>query len=118
MPRNPNYTLKSCKVSFTKSQHYFSYLFENYGHGTFQSIDTNIRKQTAQYLPVISITEINFGQSGMDESLLAISIVYSIPAIAESDLIEFTISCSVARTINPPPKIVSGRVVNTSIELS
>ena len=67
------------------------YLFENYGHGTFQSIDTNIRKQTAQYLPVISITEINFGQSGIDESLLAISIVYSIPAIAESDLIEFTI---------------------------
>jgi len=67
------------------------YLFENFGQGTFQAIDTKIRKQTAKYLPVIAIREINFGQSTTNENLLALSISYSIPAISDSDLIEFTI---------------------------
>tara|TARA_Y100000592_G_C5438454_1_gene302039 strand:+ start:123 stop:434 length:312 start_codon:yes stop_codon:yes gene_type:complete len=67
------------------------FLFENYGHGTFQQIDTRIRSQVAKYLPTIALQEINFGQSGIDESLLALRISYTIPAIAESDLLEFTI---------------------------
>jgi phage baseplate assembly protein W len=67
------------------------FLFENYGHGTFQQIDTRIRTQVAKYLPTIALQEINFGQSGIDESVLALRITYSIPAIAESDLLEFTI---------------------------
>jgi phage baseplate assembly protein W len=67
------------------------YLFENFGQGTFQAIDTNIRSQTAKYMPVIAIREINFGQSTTNENLLALSISYSIPAISDSDLIEFTI---------------------------
>jgi phage baseplate assembly protein W len=67
------------------------YLFENYGHGTYQAIDTRIRKQVARYLPVVSINEINFGQTGIESNILDVSIHYTIPAIAESDLIEFTI---------------------------
>jgi len=67
------------------------YLFENFGQGTFQAIDTKIRKQTAKYLPVIVIREITFGQSATNENLLALNISYSIPAISDSDLIEFTI---------------------------
>tara|TARA_B100000131_G_scaffold52352_1_gene47051 strand:- start:9300 stop:9668 length:369 start_codon:yes stop_codon:yes gene_type:complete len=68
-----------------------TFLFENFGHGTFQQIDTRIRAQTAAYLPSVSIQEINFGQTGIDENLLALRITYVIPAIAESDLLEFTI---------------------------
>jgi len=67
------------------------FLFENFGHGTFQQIDTKIRSQVAIYMPSILITEINFGSSGVDENLLAINISYAIPTIAETDLLEFTI---------------------------
>ena len=67
------------------------YLFENFGHGTFQNIDNAIRTQVSKYLPSISITEISFGESGTDENILGIYISYSIPTIAETDLLEFTI---------------------------
>tara|TARA_E500000331_G_scaffold287247_1_gene282300 strand:- start:15 stop:383 length:369 start_codon:yes stop_codon:yes gene_type:complete len=67
------------------------FLFENFGHGTYQQIDTRIREQAAIYMPNILITEVNFGGSGVEENLLAISISYAIPAIADSDLLEFTI---------------------------
>tara|TARA_Y100000592_G_C5480933_1_gene325433 strand:- start:2252 stop:2620 length:369 start_codon:yes stop_codon:yes gene_type:complete len=67
------------------------FLFENFGHGTFQQIDTRIRKQAATYMPTISITGITFGESGIDQNTLALHISYVIPAIAESDLLEFTI---------------------------
>ena len=67
------------------------FLFENFGHGTYQQIDTKIRSQAATYIPSITIQEINFGESGIDAALLSMRITYIIPAIAESDLLEFTI---------------------------
>ena len=67
------------------------FLFENFGHGTYQAIETKIRSQAATYIPSITIQEISFGESGIDEALLAMRITYIIPAIAESDLLEFTI---------------------------
>ena len=67
------------------------FLFENFGHGTFQQIDTRIRSQVATYIPSISIAEITFGDSGVEENTLAVHISYAIPAIAETDLLEFTI---------------------------
>ena len=67
------------------------YLFENFGQATYQNIDSRIRSQVAKYLPVVLIQEINFSQMQNDNNLLSLSISYSIPSIADSDLIEITI---------------------------
>jgi phage baseplate assembly protein W len=67
------------------------FLFENFKESTYTSIDTRIREQVSIYLPVISINEIEFGTSNIDDNSLGIRIDYSIPDIASRDLLEFTI---------------------------
>ena len=67
------------------------FLFENFQSDVYARIDSRIREQTAIYIPIISITSIEFGTGGIEDNSIAIRIEYRIPDIATSDLLEFTI---------------------------
>ena len=66
------------------------FLFLNYSEKVEQQIRSKIKKQIAIYLPVITITNMRF-ESAQDYNSLSLSIEYSIPDIALTDLLEFTI---------------------------
>jgi phage baseplate assembly protein W len=67
------------------------YLFENFGDEVYQEIAANVRKQVREFMPAIGIQQINFDTSSPDRHILGIRIVYSIPDIGVTDLLEFTI---------------------------
>ena len=67
------------------------FLFENFQSDVYARIDQRIREQVRTYLPVVSITSIEFGTNNMEDNVLAIRLEYRIPDIAVSDLLEFTI---------------------------
>ena len=68
-----------------------NYLFENFSNTVYVDIESQIRKQTAIFLPVISIREVAFDRSNPDANTLGIRIVYDLPDIGITDLLEFTI---------------------------
>ena len=68
-----------------------NFLFENFNNSVFVEIKSEIIKQTAIFLPVISILEINFDTSNPDANILGIRILYSLPDVGITDLLEFTI---------------------------
>tara|TARA_R110000744_G_scaffold266060_3_gene380064 strand:+ start:569 stop:937 length:369 start_codon:yes stop_codon:yes gene_type:complete len=68
-----------------------NFLFENFNNSVFVEIKSEIIKQTAIFLPVISILEINFDTSNPDANILGIKILYSLPDVGITDLLEFTI---------------------------
>ncbi len=67
------------------------YLFENFQSNVYARIDRKIREQVGIYIPVISISNIEFGTQDADNNSLAVLIEYSIPDIAARDLLQFTI---------------------------
>ena len=67
------------------------FLFENFQSDVYARIDQKIREQVSMYMPVVSITSIECGTSGIEDNTLAIRLEYRIPDIATSDLLEFTI---------------------------
>ena len=68
-----------------------NYLFENFNNSVYTEIDSVIRKQASIYLPVISIRDIAFDRSDPDSNVLGIRIVYDLPDVGITDLLEFTI---------------------------
>tara|TARA_R100001510_G_C7656794_1_gene217248 strand:+ start:8978 stop:9346 length:369 start_codon:yes stop_codon:yes gene_type:complete len=67
------------------------FLFENFNDNVYADIDVKIREQAATYLPVIRIINLEFAESSMDDNEISIRIEFSIPDIAERDLLQFTI---------------------------
>jgi phage baseplate assembly protein W len=67
------------------------FLFESFEGDVYARIDSRIREQVGVYMPVVAITRIQFGTAGIEDNSLGIRIEYSIPDIATSDLLEFTI---------------------------
>jgi len=67
------------------------YLFQNFTQITFSEIDTKIREQVSIYMPALQIDEIQFSGSDFDSNSLVVRISYYLPAIANTDLLEFTI---------------------------
>lgn len=67
------------------------YLFKNFTQITFSEIDTRIREQVSIYMPALQINEIEFTGSDFDSNSLVVRISYYLPAIADTDLLEFTI---------------------------
>ena len=67
------------------------YLFQNFGNDVYQEIAANIRKQVREFMPAVGIQQINFDDSNPNVHVLGIRIVYSIPDIGVTDLLEFTI---------------------------
>jgi phage baseplate assembly protein W len=67
------------------------YLFQNFSDNVYAEIDNKIREQISIYMPNVSIREVNFYSIEPDSNKISFRLVYSIPAIAVNDLIEFTI---------------------------
>mgnify|MGYP003145126372 CR=1 FL=1 len=67
-----------------------NFLFESYTPSTYNKIETKIRSQVATYMPSVEIQQIQFGESGMDQNRLSIRIMFSIPAIGLTELLELT----------------------------
>ena len=67
------------------------YLFENFNDTIYEEISANIRSQARKFIPAIGIRQINFNDNEANPNLLGISIVYTIPDIGVTDLLEFTI---------------------------
>ena len=67
------------------------FLFENFSDNVYADIDIKIREQVAIYLPIIRIINLEFAESSIDNNKISIRIEYSIPDIAERDLLQFTI---------------------------
>jgi phage baseplate assembly protein W len=67
------------------------YLFNNFTQITFSEIESKIRDQVEIYMPALQIAEIEFTGSNFDSNALDIKISYYLPAIADTDLLEFTI---------------------------
>ena len=68
-----------------------NYLFENFNNSIFVDIDFAIREQATVFLPVVNILEINFDTSDPDNNVLGIKILYNLPDVGITDLLEFTI---------------------------
>jgi phage baseplate assembly protein W len=67
------------------------YLFAAASEGIEGQISQRIRDQVRTYLPNIVLNDLQFGYSQMDESIMGLRIVYSIPAIGLQDLLDLTI---------------------------
>tara|TARA_A100001011_G_C14037061_1_gene726169 strand:- start:132 stop:500 length:369 start_codon:yes stop_codon:yes gene_type:complete len=68
-----------------------NYLFENFNNSVYVDIESAIRKQASIFLPVIDIRRVEFDRSNPDANILGIRIVYDLPDIGITDLLEFTI---------------------------
>jgi len=67
------------------------YLFAAPSEGIEGQISQRIRDQVRTYLPNIVLNDLQFGYSQMDENIMGLRIVYSIPAIGLQDLLDLTI---------------------------
>lgn len=68
-----------------------NFLFENFNNSIFVDIDTAIREQASIFLPVVNVLEVNFDTSEPDNNVLGITILYNLPDVGITDLLEFTI---------------------------
>jgi phage baseplate assembly protein W len=70
-----------------------AYLFSNFSTTVYVDIETNIKNQVAKYMPMVSIKQIEFDKrpGTIDQNTLAMRIVYRIPAINITEMLEFTI---------------------------
>jgi|TARA_Y100000310_G_scaffold293147_1_gene322528 hypothetical protein len=68
-----------------------NYLFSMYSENVPAQLRSKIMEQVGIYLPVVSITSIDFRTSNPDTSTLGLVITYRIPEIGARDLIELTI---------------------------
>ena len=64
-----------------------NYLFEVNGPSTYSAIRASINRQVIKYMPFISITEILFGTSEFDDTIVNIKITYEIVPVGESDIL-------------------------------
>ena len=67
------------------------YLFQNFSDNVFAEIDNKIRQQVSEYMPMITIEEVNFYRLEPDSNKISLRLVYSIPSIAANDILEITI---------------------------
>jgi phage baseplate assembly protein W len=67
-----------------------NYLFENFTSSTYSKIETNIRKQASIYMPNINIQEVQFSEGAIDQNRVNLRIVFSIPAIGITEMLELT----------------------------
>ncbi len=68
-----------------------TFLFENFNESTFVEIESRIKQQVHDYLPVVRINGLSFDDSSPDANTLQISLEYFIPALGIRDLLQFTI---------------------------
>ena len=69
------------------------YLFSNFSSTVYVDIEQKIREQVAKYMPVVTIQQVQFDKRAetIDRNTLSMRIVYTIPAINITQMLEFTI---------------------------
>jgi len=67
------------------------FLFQNASSNVYSQIDSKIREQIAEYIPAVTVQEINFYSIEPDSNKVSFRLTYSIPSIAANDLLEITI---------------------------
>lgn len=69
------------------------YLFSNFSSTVYVDIEQKIREQVAKYMPVVTIQQVQFDKRAetIDRNILSMRIVYTIPAINITQMLEFTI---------------------------
>lgn len=67
------------------------YLFSNFSETLFLQAQDKILEQVSIYMPQVDIVDIQFPNKSPDNNYLSIRIVYAIPAINTTELLEFTI---------------------------
>ena len=69
------------------------FLFSNFSTDVFVKIEKKIIKQAEIYLPMITITRVEFDKrpENIDANLLAMRVIYNVPAINVSETLEITI---------------------------
>mgnify|MGYP003643774735 CR=1 FL=1 len=67
------------------------YLFSGRGEGVEGQIAQKMRDQVGTYLPNVVLNDIQFGFSELDQNIMAIRVLYSIPALGLQDLLDLTI---------------------------
>ena len=72
----------------------YNFLFELNTQAARSSIRTRIRHQVKNYMPFVNILDISFGDEegmGVDESVLAVVIKYSIPSGKGTDVLRLNV---------------------------
>jgi len=64
-----------------------NYLFEVNGPSTYSAIRAGINRQVSKYMPFVSITEVLFGTSEFDDTIVNIKITYEIVPAGASDIL-------------------------------
>ena len=67
------------------------FLFSMRGEGVEGQIAQKLRDQVGTYLPNVVLNDIQFGFSEIDRNIMAIRVLYSIPALGLQDLLDLTI---------------------------
>jgi hypothetical protein len=67
------------------------FLFAGRGEGVEGQIAQKMRDQVGTYLPNVVLNDIQFGFSELDRNIMAIRVLYSIPALGLQDLLDLTI---------------------------
>ena len=67
------------------------FLFAARGEGVEGQIAQKMRDQVGTYLPNVVLNDIQFGFSELDQNIMAIRVLYSIPALGLQDLLDLTI---------------------------
>jgi len=67
------------------------FLFESFESDVYSRIDNRIRAQVQEFMPIVTVEEVNFYSLEPDSNKVSFRLVYSIPSIAVTDLLEFTI---------------------------
>lgn len=67
------------------------YLFSNFSENVEAQISAKINEQVSRYMPGLVIQNIQFHSLNPDTNSMAFRIIYYVPNIGTSDLLEFTI---------------------------
>ncbi len=67
-----------------------NFLFENFTPSTYDKIETKIREQASIYMPNIAIEQVQFNAAEIDKNKLMIRIIFSVPAIGITEMLELT----------------------------
>tara|TARA_R100001510_G_C7589094_1_gene159415 strand:- start:442 stop:810 length:369 start_codon:yes stop_codon:yes gene_type:complete len=84
---NPGERVMECRFGVGIKQ----FLFESFESDVYARIDNRIRAQVQEFMPVVTVEEVNFYSLEPDSNKVSFRLVYSIPSIAVTDLLEFTI---------------------------
>ena len=68
-----------------------TFLFEQEGEATLMKIDDAIRAGIARWMPVVSIVDLLYDSSNIENHSIGIRLLYQIPTVNSTELLQITI---------------------------